>query len=205
MSPDLHDVIVRERDLLVRDLEGLDDAGWRTPSLCTEWTVEDVVAHLTQRNVTTPVGLALGALRHRGLQKLIDHGVAAGLGDTPAETLAKFQESAARPTPGPGASQTYLGELVIHAEDIRRPLGITHLYPHSEVAQLLTTRARMARRLTSGLSLVATDTGQVVGRGASVRGPAMSLLMVVSGRRAHLEDLTGPGRRALAGRLGTTR
>jgi mycothiol maleylpyruvate isomerase-like protein len=36
----------RERARLLTVLEGLDDAGWRTPSLCAGWSVRDLAVHL---------------------------------------------------------------------------------------------------------------------------------------------------------------
>lgn len=36
----------RERARLLSVLEGLDDAGWRTPSLCAGWSVRDLAVHL---------------------------------------------------------------------------------------------------------------------------------------------------------------
>ncbi|MFD6108243.1 maleylpyruvate isomerase N-terminal domain-containing protein, partial [Nocardia salmonicida] len=36
-----------ERAALADDLAGLDDQQWGLPSLCGDWVVEEVVAHLT--------------------------------------------------------------------------------------------------------------------------------------------------------------
>ena len=36
----------------------------------------------------------------------------------------------------PGPNDTWLGEVLIHAEDIRRPLGIRHDYPAEAAAQV---------------------------------------------------------------------
>ena len=41
--------------------------------------------------------------------------------------------------------------------------------------------------------LTAADTDVSLGQGPEVRGPALSLLLAVSGRRAALADLDGPG------------
>src|SRR5260221_8898425 len=43
-----------ERDALIADLEGLTDEQWATPSLCTGWTVRDVVGHLISTAKVTP-------------------------------------------------------------------------------------------------------------------------------------------------------
>jgi hypothetical protein len=44
-----------------------------------------------------------------------------------------------------------------------------------------------------GLNLVATDTGWSYGAGPKVSGPAMSLLLAMTGRPAGLDGLTGDG------------
>jgi uncharacterized protein (TIGR03083 family) len=43
-----------ERAALAADLAGLSEAQWETPSLCTEWTVRDVLAHMTATAEMTP-------------------------------------------------------------------------------------------------------------------------------------------------------
>ena len=40
-------MIHSERAALAADLGSLDEARWATPSLCGEWTVRDVLAHMT--------------------------------------------------------------------------------------------------------------------------------------------------------------
>ena len=43
-----------ERKALASDLAALSDQQWSVPSLCTDWTVRDVVAHMTATAKTTP-------------------------------------------------------------------------------------------------------------------------------------------------------
>jgi hypothetical protein len=54
-----------------------------------------------------------------------------------------------------------------------------------------------ARELMSGVRLTATDADVSIGDGPDVAGPALSLLLAVSGRRVALGDLDGPGVPAL--------
>lgn len=49
----------------------------------------------------------------------------------------------------------------------------------------------------SGVRLTATDADVSIGDGPDVAGPALSLLLAVSGRRVALGDLDGPGVPAL--------
>ena len=44
---DIWPVVHTERRALAADLNDLSTEDWATPSLCTDWTVRDVVAHMT--------------------------------------------------------------------------------------------------------------------------------------------------------------
>lgn len=51
---DVWTMVHAERAALIDDLEQLDDAAWTRPTLCGEWSVHDVVAHLVDTAETTP-------------------------------------------------------------------------------------------------------------------------------------------------------
>src|SRR5262245_14827044 len=48
------DMIKEERVVLVDALGALPKAAWDSPSLCTGWTVRDVIAHITATAYMTP-------------------------------------------------------------------------------------------------------------------------------------------------------
>jgi hypothetical protein len=52
-----------------------------------------------------------------------------------------------------------------------------------------------------GLRLVSTDTGWTYGAGPEVSGPAMSLLLAMTGRPAGMDQLSGAGASQLGARL----
>jgi hypothetical protein len=99
-----------------------------------------------------------------------------------------------------------VGEVVLHGEDIRRPLGIRRDYPTETLVTvadfykgsnlLLGTKTRIA-----GLSLRATDADWSTGAGPEVRGPMISLLLGMTGRSAGLSDLSGDGLATLRSRI----
>jgi uncharacterized protein (TIGR03083 family) len=102
------------------------------------------------------------------------------------------------------------GELMIHQQDVRRPLGLPRAIPGDRlVAVLRTCLGRgdgliigvKARKHAHGLTLVATDIEWSWGAGPEVRGPAEAILMAVAGRAHAVGDLTGAGVPALAARL----
>jgi uncharacterized protein (TIGR03083 family) len=198
-----------ERAALIDDLVGLTDAQWAQPSLCEGWTVHDVAAHLVDNARATRRGIVRAMVRARlDFDRQNAHGVARARGATPAETLDRLREVALRRTTPGAPLDSRLVEEVVHGEDVRRPLGITRDYPRETVLRALAYQAHTwvglggAKQHVAGLRLVATDHAVALGEGADVRGPAVSLLLAVSGRTVALEDLEGPGVATLSGRLG---
>jgi hypothetical protein len=93
----------------------------------------------------------------------------------------------------------------VHAEDIRRPLGIAPEYPLAAlvtVADLYKGSNLIAgtKRRIAGLSFQATDIGWSTGSGPVVSGPMLSLLMAMAGRQASIADLEGEGVETLRSR-----
>jgi uncharacterized protein (TIGR03083 family) len=199
MGMDIWPAVHAERKALAADLRGLSTDDWATPSLCGAWTVRDVLAHMTSAAKTTPP-LFFGRMIASGFSfgKVQEKGVAAQKGATPTETLAGFDAvlTSVKHPPGPGAS--WLGETIVHGEDIRRPLGISHDYPVSAVAQVADFYAGSnlligAKRRIDGLTLRATDAEWSHGTGPEVTGPILSLVMAMTGRKAADDDLAGDG------------
>jgi uncharacterized protein (TIGR03083 family) len=196
-----------ERRALAEDLALLTDRQWDTPSLCGEWDVHDVVAHLAGSADTTRRSFWTALIRSRfDFDRANAREVAAYRGATPAETLEHFRATITSTTTPPGPFITRLLEIVVHGEDIRRPLGLPRppLPPGMEDALAYLARDGLSggRRRLAGLALTAVDAGFTVGSGEAVEGPALPLLLAASGRPAGLEELHGPGLPLLAGRLG---
>ena len=133
---DIWPVIHDERKALATDLKGRSGEGWATDSLCSQWTVRDVLAHMTSTASLTPPAF-FGKLVGSGFSfdKVQEAGVAANRGSSPADTMARFEAELTSTKHPPGPADTWLGEAIVHAEDIRRPLGIEHHYPTEAVAQ----------------------------------------------------------------------
>ncbi|MFJ3405260.1 maleylpyruvate isomerase family mycothiol-dependent enzyme [Promicromonospora sp. NPDC090134] len=196
----------REHAALVVDLHTLTPEQWRSPSLCGDWDVEDVVAHLGAASGLTfwgwlrsIAGARFDADVHnqRRLEEF--------RGDSSAQTLERY--AAVGPIALPRReSVAGLGELIVHAEDIRRPLGLKH-EPDAE-GLLLVARSFAAkdfavnsRSLVKGLRLTATDAEFRTGDGPAATGPLLSLVMAMAGRREVLTDLEGDGVPVLSRRL----
>ncbi len=191
--------IAAERGALADDLVGLSEKEWSARSLCQGWTVEDALAHMTSTAAMTPAKF-FGAFLGAGFDfaKFAERGIARHRGSSPAETLENFRAQQHSTSSPPGPKLSWLGETIVHAEDIRRPLGIRHTYPTDAVVSvldffkgsntLLGTKDRI-----SGLTLRATDTDWSHGSGPLVEGPVLSLLMGATGRVSALDELTGEG------------
>src|SRR3712207_5049545 len=90
-----------------------------------------------------------------------------------------------------------LMDVVVHAQDIARPLGRRHRTPPDVAVPVLRylaeNRFMGGPRRVAGLQLVATDADWSTGEGPQVRGPLSDLVLAVAGRPAGLAGLTGPG------------
>ena len=191
-----------ERAALVADLEGLDEQQWRTPSLCEGWTIHDVAAHLVGN--ASPVripGLLAAIVRARfSFDRMNQQDVERERGDGPAYTLRRLREVAGLTAAPPFVPLVVrLVEEVVHGEDVRRPLGIRRSYPLEAVVPALEHQVRTTEAIGGGreraaaVRLRATDADVALGDGPEVSGPAVSLLLAVSGRAAARDDLSGPG------------
>ncbi|XVV38007.1 maleylpyruvate isomerase family mycothiol-dependent enzyme [Streptomyces sp. CA-100214] len=208
---DLERAIHVERSALAQDLAGLGAAQWAAASLCERWTVEEVVAHLT-------AGARVG--RWRWLLSMLaarfdadlhnDRRLAEHRGATPEATLRRFRETVAGPAGPTGHTAAWLGEVVVHGEDIRRPLGLVRTPPvatTTAVARFFAARdfTVSSRGAIAGLRVEATDGPFATGSGDLLRGPTLSLVMGMAGRAAACEDLEGDGVAVLRTRLGSGR
>jgi uncharacterized protein (TIGR03083 family) len=196
---DLWSAVAAERRALADDLAGLTPEQWRTRSLCQSWNVAQVLAHMTSTATLTPLTFA-GSFARAGFSfsSFANTQIRKHLGPDRDATLAGFVAVTDSRKSPPGPKASWLGEAIVHAEDIRRPLGIVHTYDAAAVRHvadfykgsdtLIGTRSRIA-----GLSLRATDADWTHGEGELVEGPMLPLLLAMTGRRAGCDDLTGPG------------
>jgi uncharacterized protein (TIGR03083 family) len=199
MSDDIWPVVHAERRSLAADLVGLTPEQWQTPSLCTGWTVHDVLAHMVATAKETPLRFFVGMLTSGfRLSRMTEKRIAEERAGGPAATLERFRAVETSTSAPPGPKLSWLGEALVHAEDIRRPLGIAHQYPVAAVTQVIDFYASSnvligGKRRVEGVTLQATDADWSHGSGPAVSGAARALLMATTGRTAVLDELTGPG------------
>jgi uncharacterized protein (TIGR03083 family) len=196
---DMWSTVAAERGALAADLADLSDQQWKTPSLCDGWTVREVLAHQTgTASMSTPKFLTRLAAAGFRFPTFANREIQRHLGDSPRATLAEFRDKQHSTSSPPGPKLSWLGEVIVHSEDIRRPLGIRHEYPASAVRQvfdfykgsntLIGTKSRIA-----DLRLTATDDDWNHGEGPTVEGRLIDLLMAATGRGVACESLAGDG------------
>jgi uncharacterized protein (TIGR03083 family) len=178
--------------------------------LCGRWDVEEVVAHLTAAaslNQWKWLRSMLGA-RFRpdvhNQRRLIEH-----RGSTPAETLDRFR-AVIKSTTAPSAHiPAYLGEVVVHAQDIRHPLGLVRTPSVDALTPVAAFFARRnftvaSRTHVAGLHLQADDGPFIAGSGSLVTGSTLALVMSMAGRVPYVDELNGPGVHLLRSRVQAT-
>ena len=200
-------VIHAERTALADDLADLDQTGWDTPSLCAGWSVRQALGHMTVTARMTPPRFFLSMAKCGfNFEKMTTEEIRRETAGTPADTLAAFRGVSSSTSHPPGPVTSWLGETIIHSEDIRRPLGIEHEYPTEAVVRVAdfykgSNLIVGAKKRIAGLTLKATDADWSTGDGPDVSGPIVSLLLAMTGRRAALADLTGDGVTTLSSRM----
>jgi uncharacterized protein (TIGR03083 family) len=202
-------LIHRERQSLAQTLDGLAGEQWAAPSLCAGWSVQvaagHVVAGAEQTGPAFVRDLAASGFR---FNTMIDR-VARDRGTAPPADLIKRLRARTTTTNRPPAPVvTMLGEVVVHSEDIRRPLGITADVTGEAITACLTMYSGAgfplgSKKRVAGLKLTATDLDWSHGTGPEVSGPGQSLLLAVAGRPAGLTELAGDGLDQLRSRMGT--
>jgi uncharacterized protein (TIGR03083 family) len=119
-------------------------------------------------------------------------------GSTSAETLDRFRAIIGSTTAPSGHTPAYLGEVVVHAQDIRQPLGL----PRTPDVDALTPVADFfalrnftvpSRTTVAGLQLSADDGPFATGTGPLVTGSTLALVMSMAGRAPYVDQLDGPG------------
>ena len=194
--------IADRRRALAQLVEGRPDEDWERPSLCTEWRIRDVVAHVALTPHSPTVGAILrAAVRARGDFDRVNRDMARAYATRPpAELVADLRGSAdSRRKPAITTLDNLLFDVLVHVRDVALPLGVECPPPPAAAREGVERVWRMgwpfwAKRKLRGLRLEATDVDWTVGDGPVVRGPAQALLLLLTGRdAAALPALAGPG------------
>jgi uncharacterized protein (TIGR03083 family) len=196
---DLMPMVHAERRLLAEYLDNLQPAQWSQRSWCDKWTVQDVAGHIiAAAHITAPhffVGLVKSGF---SFDKFVEGDLRQYAAGSPDDVRSRFSQIITSNKKPPGPAYVALGEVMVHGEDIRRPLGDVGDHPAAHLTTLAelykTTGAPLrAKKRIAGLRLTATDVDWSTGDGPEVAGPCMSLILAMVGRAGALADCTGEG------------
>lgn len=190
----LAELLAAERRELLELLHTLSAEDWLTPSLCTGWTVRDVVAHLLWDTVTVRQYLGVAA-KYRWPDRINQHYVDEARGLNTDELLERFESVLDGGWLSRVMTAGMLADLVVHQQDIRRPLARPRVIAPQRLLHTLNHANRWVypRRAMKGLRLVATDIDWTHGAGPEVRGTGEALMLAVAGRGVVLGELRGDG------------
>ncbi len=195
-------VIDEQRARVADVLTGLAPEDWATASWCSGWTVREVASHLSLAARTPgPVTMVRTLIEARGdFDRFIDLSTrrrAAGKSET--EIIDDLRSIVGSRKLAPTTKwRDPLLDILVHTQDLARPLGLVLPAPTeaaAEAADWAWSRGAPfwpTRRL-AGVRLNATDVDWSRGSGAEVRGPVEALLLLSTGRRGVLTELTGDG------------
>lgn len=179
-------------------------------SLCDEWRVHDVAAHLiVPLEVSLPKFMAT-ILLNRGSFDRANSRLAHGQAKRPiAEIIEVLRRKAdSRFTPPGAGPEAPLTDVLVHGLDMRWPLGLSRPLQHERLRTSLTflasssAKSNARRGRFSGLRLEAPDIDWIHGEGPTVSGGAEPLLLAMTGRTVALQHLTGDGLEEFRARCG---
>ena len=196
-----------ERAGMADTWEGLASDQWSEGSWCDGWTVRVTAGHiLAAAEQTIPnfykefvqAGFRFNVFTGRAARRLSEV--------PPEEMIRRLRLRTTTTNHPPAPVVAMLGEIVVHGEDIRRPLGIDRDIAESALEAVAdnysgTNLLIGSKRRIAGLRLAATDAGWSHGDGPEVAGPLKSLILAMSGRTGALDDLGGEGVPVLTSRM----
>ncbi len=201
MSEDYWSAVRAVRLQIADLLDTLSAQEWEAPSLCAHWRVRDVAGHIALVPTITTWELLAVAPRAGFNMHRMNTLTAQRAGSAPTDSIVtKLRQHAGdRTTARVLNVADSLFDVVVHSQDIARPLGRKLVVPADVTRAGLERVWAMgwpfnARKKLAGLRLSATDTDWAVGTGAEITGSAISLLLLLTGRTASvIDELHGTG------------
>jgi len=195
-----------ERGELADTLDGLAPDQWTKASWCDGWSIKETTGHVVAAAEQTfpnfykelvQAGFRFNVFTTRGANRAAEAST--------DELVHRLRARIGTTNHPPAPVMAMLGEIVVHGEDIRRPLGLTHRSPEPALRAVADTWKKTnlligAKRRISGLKLRATDTEWTHGEGAEIFGPLQSLILAMTGRKESHQDLDGEGLGVLSNR-----
>jgi len=127
-------------------------------------------------------------------------------GNTTSETLSRFRDIINVTTAPSGHTAVYLGEVVVHAQDIGQPLGLPRTPDVDALTPVVEFFARRnfavaSRTAVAGLELRADDGSFAAGTGTLISGSTLALVMGMAGRTPYIDELDSPSPKVMNSRV----
>lgn len=177
---------------LADDLETCEEAAWDAPSLCSQWSVREVVAHMTMAARYTDEAFGAKLAEHNFDFTELSMEVARVDGQRdPSQLLADLRsDSMANWTPPGGGPHGALNHAVVHGLDATSALGVKRSASSDALRVVLNDLTEggvhNAFGITiDGLRFEATDQAWTFGDGDgnTIAGSASDLVLRLTGRR----------------------
>lgn len=201
------------RRLFADVLDDLGESRARDATLCEGWDVRTLAGHQLQPIRVPSWRFLVTAARVRSVAGACD-AYAVRLGDRPlSETAAELRRLAeAGSKPWFTGRQGPFTDSCIHLRDLAEPQGLAVTVPLEDwlaaLDIIVSPRGRESfvpvKGMLDGLHWRASDTDWSHGEGSIVTGSAEALAMVMSGRPAYLDRISGEGAGLLRRRLPTS-
>ena len=200
-------LIHAERARLADVFESLKPADWKKPSLCAPWDVQTTAAHILLSAEQTP-GHFFSSLARSGFRfnAMIARDTAQLAAIAPADLISRLRARTTTTNKAPAPPMAMLGEAVVHGQDILYALGRSGgVDPDASRACLDMYKSASfpvgGKKRIAGLKLVADDVDWQHGDGPEVRGPAVPLMLAMTGRKGTVDELSGDGVATFASRV----
>jgi uncharacterized protein (TIGR03083 family) len=206
---DTFEEIADERRGLADLLSGLTVEQRAAPSLCSQWTVQDVAGHLIVPLEVSLPKFMLAMAGSRGSFDRANDRLARRQAKRPFDEIIEIlrRKADTRFTPPGARPEAPLTDVLAHGLDIRWPLGLPRRIPEKRLQKSLTfltstsASGLVAKNSLNGLRIEATDADWAHGSGPAVLGEAETLLLAMTGRASALGHLHGDGAMTLRDRL----
>lgn len=204
-------LIAAERRRLADELDELTAGEWAEASLCGAWSNHEVIAHL---NVPFEVGTTsflIEMVKAKGNFDRANQRLAVDLArrlDPPSCVAGLRTHAKDRFTPPGYGPEAPLTDVIVHGEDVLRPLGRSVAVAEPALSAVL--HFMTSRKATRGFGVMSVDDVHFepsdvdisIGHGGKiVTGPALSMVCALVGRPVFLDDLSGPGADLLRSRI----
>jgi uncharacterized protein (TIGR03083 family) len=195
-----------ERAALADTLTGLNTIQWNTMSWCDSWSVHKLTGHVVAASEQTFANFYKElAIAGFNFDRFTDRGAQKVATASSEELVARLRARLTTTNRPPAPVMAMLGEIVVHGDDIRRPLGLVHHCPQAALTAVADSWKNSnlligSKRRIAGVALRATDAPWSHGEGPLVQGPLQSLVLAMTGRKGAYADLSGEGLALLTSR-----